>query len=331
MAKKELVEKLLVTRSSIEQKIEGINRTLTCFPVVNRLGIAAKEAAYGVERYMSGRSNGLSENEKRELQTMKDDATNKQNLFLSKKQEEEALRSELASLQTQLSDISRQATATNVLQFQSMIAGMENDLKGLMQTMASEQEKVSQGTAGSQHYADLCREREEIMADLATGVTTDQSLLAEVEAQITTEENRMREVRETGARSAIVVVGIQRRITTAEEAIGLKKAALRTVYCDFLITEAERVGEEFAAAAKALTDKFAQIVAIGTMIKENPEAKGRNVLTGPWLNFKIPKFDLGSCNSSTGNFFWEAGQLNLPQTIQAVKADMAALGIKDPN
>jgi hypothetical protein len=330
------VETLLAERNRIESRINQVTATLGRFANVSLLGIASADANTTFNNFLNiygkGNEAQIPEGKKGGFRLLKEDADKKRDLYTGKKQEEEALRKELADLQAELERCGRYASSSNVLQLQADVTDIDDYIKELMKTIGREEEKVRLGNVGSHLLTDLCREREDLMAEVALGSSVDQSSIDQIAEQIAEEEARISEAMKAGEQASIIIAGLRRKVDEAERALARKRDALQVVYCDFLITEAEKAGTEFVELSKKLWEKFSRLMALGTMIEGHPSAQGKSVILGQCRAFKIPGFKLESCQTSLQDHghLHSIHQLDITAAIAATKDDITALGISIP-
>ena len=328
------VEESLARRQKIESSIQGLISQLGHLANVQQLGIDCGEARTRAESFLRGRGNGNEANIpaawQGEYSKLKEDAEKKRQAYATAKQKDEALRKELADLKAELEMIGRQAAAADVKKYQDEAADIESRIEELKQAVMRENDKIALCNTGSRALADLHREREDLMADIAIGATGNKPRLAEIEAQISKEETRISETKKVKTSAEIVINGLQRKVAEAEKALANVKETLQTVYCDFLISEAEKEGAKFVEMSGKLWEQFSRIIALGTMIENHPEAQGVSIISGECRGFKIPSFILKSCpsDSPVNGFLHKFNQLDISEATGSVKRDIAALGIK---
>jgi len=337
MAKKngvQSVESNIANRREIESRIQGICSRLGQLTNLNQIGIACAESRTKAESFLGyhgkGNESEIPDAKINEYTRLKEDAKATRETYLIAKSEDEDLRSELAELNLKLHDMGRQAAADDVLKYQAKVASIENHISGLKQAITREKEKVNCGNAISDVLASLQREREDLLADVAIGGPGNPSRLTEIEAQIAGEEARILETKSVGKSAEAVVAGLLRKVDESEKALDEAKDILETVYCDFLISEAEREGIQFTDLSNKLWDKFSKIIALGTMIENHPKANGASIISGDCRDFKIPVFKLGSCPETpqSKGFQKTFSELDLSAVVESAKDEMAALGIK---
>lgn len=330
------VESSIARRSEIKSRIQEITSLLGMGRLVSvgSLGTAAADAnsifKYFINKHCNGSETNIPEEKKSEYRAIKEDAETKSAVYADVKQKVDDLRAELAELKIELESLGRQASVEDVLKYQDEAANIESHIGELNQAIAREEKKVAQVQGNPELLAALQRTREDLMADIALNVPVDQSRLAEIETQIASEEAGIREAKKSGASAAIVISGLQRKVDEAAQSLARVRETLQTVYCDFLISEAEKEGGEFAALSDKLWEKYSRLLALGTMIEMHPTAKGMSIISGVSRNLRVPSFNLKSCQNGcrADGFRYTTNPFDVNAAIDAAKRDIAALGIK---
>jgi hypothetical protein len=327
------IEEALAKRKITKNRIDEIIIQLGRFGNLSQLGIACGDSMSRAKSFLNNRGNGveasLSENHLREYNALKEDTEKKRAVYSADKQKDAALRKELAELQVELENHDHYACAGDVKKYQNEADEIEVHIKELNQAIIRESEKATQSNAVSDELKSLHREREDLMADMAIGAINNDVRLAEIEALISKEESRISEAKKIGAAAKIVVAGLQRKITEAEQKLADVKETLQSVYGEFLISEAEKEGAKFIELSGKLWDQFSRLIALGTMIENHPGTNGISIISGNCRNIKLPLFNLKSCpdDQEESGFYRTFNQLNISDEVYTVKRDFAALGI----
>lgn len=327
------IEESLAKRKAIKNRIDEVIIQLSRFGNLSQLGTACADSMSRAKNFLNYRGNGveasLSENHKREYNALKEDAEKKSAVYSADKQKDEALRKELAELRVELENLDRYASAGDVKKYQNEADEIEVHIKELNQAIMRVSEKATQSNGVSDELNNLHREREDLMADMAIGVANNDVRLAEIEALISKEESRISEAKKVGDDAKKVIAGLQRKITEAEQKLADVNETLQSVYCEFLISEAEKEGARFIELSGKLWGQFSRLIALGTMIENHPGANGVSIITGNCRNIKLPLFNLKSCpdNQQESGFYRTFNQLNISDEVYTVKRDFAALGL----
>lgn len=326
------VEASIARRSEIKSRIQSIIIERGSLPV-QQLGAASQEAItndkYFVDRYGHGNEENIPEGKRAEYRPLKESAKNKSAAYLLAKQKDEALLAELAELNSELETIGRKATAGDVLMYQAEAADIESDINKLRQIIAREENNVALGNTCSEGLNGLHREREDLMADIAIGNSSDQQRLDDIEVLIAKEEAQIRETKNVAAAAKIIIAGLQRKVDDSAQSLAKVREKLQMVYGDFLICEAEKEGGEFAALSDKLWEKYSRLLALGTMIERHPTVKGPSIISAVSRNLRVPSFNLKSCLNGcrADGFRYTSNPFNVNTAIEDAKRDIAALGI----
>lgn len=336
MAKKSIegqnIEKTIVKRQEIKARIDDICRELTRFSGIEQRGIASAEARSRVDNLINkyGSENNIPENRVSEYAAFKADVDAKHAAYIAERQKKEALQKEHTDLQAELKSISRQATLDALLWQQAKVSDIENQIAELKRVIALEEAKIAQSNDDREPQGSLHHKYSELMADRALGKVVEQSSLDEIETQITEEKKRISQAKAAGSQAEIVIAGLKRKILDAEQILTPAKKTLQTVYCDYLITEAEKAGGEFVVLADQLWQKHLRLLALGTMIEQSPDASGTSIILARNRSFKIPAFNLESCqkNSSQDALLYPINDyVDVNAEIESLKRDIGALGV----
>lgn len=333
------VEASIARRSEIKSRIQEITSLLNMgrLASVGSLGTASADANSRADHFINRHGNGseanIPEGKKSEYRAIKEDADRKHCEYVDVKQKVSELRDELAELNIELESIGHEATADNVLMYQSEAAAIENDIARMRQIIASEEKNVALGDSCNKALEGLHRERENLMANIALGESNDQQRLDEITVLIAKEEVQIRETKNVAESAAIIIAGLQRRIEEAIQSLNKVKEKQQIVYGDFLLSEAEREGSEFVALSDKLWEKYSRLLALGTMIEQHPTVKGPSIISGVSRNLRVPSFNLKSCQNGcrADGFRYTSNPFNVNTAIEAAKRDIAALGINTAN
>jgi hypothetical protein len=65
------------------------------------------------------------------------------------------------------------------------------------------------------------------------------------------------------------------------------------------------------------------------LIEKHPETRGKSIISGPCRAFKIPSFNLESCQTGLQHegLLHSFRQLNIPAAVETARKEMVALGI----
>lgn len=329
------VEVSIARRSEIKDRMQEITSLLNMgrLASVRSLGTASADANSRFTSFINQHGNGsesnIPEGKESEYRAIKEDADRKHSEYVEVQQKVSELRDELAELKIQLESLGHEATVDNVLMYQSEAATIENDIAKMRQVIASEEKNVALGESCNKALESLHRERENLMANIALGESTDQQRLDEIAGLIAKEEEQIRETKNIAESAAIIIAGLQRRIEEATQSLHKVKEKQQIVYGDFLLSEAEREGSEFVALSDKLWEKYSRLLALGTMVEQHPTVKGPSIISGVSRNLRIPSFNLKSCQNGcrSDGFRYTSSPFNVNSAIDAAKRDIAALGI----
>lgn len=326
------IEETLSKRQALESEISAITSSLNALSNLPQLGIAAAAARSKAESYLQYHGNGdkfkIPAGKQAEYARLVQDAEDKTRPVAASSAQDKTLRAKLAELKNELENLDRTATVADVKKYQAKVSEIGKYIEELKQAVLSELDKVAIAT--TEALDSLCREREDLLADMAMGNATDAGRMSEIEALITEETARISEAKKAAEVANRARAGLQRKISEAEQRLAETKKILEKVRFEFLVSEAEREGAIFTELSEQYWEQFSRLIALGTMIEGHPAAKGVSIISGYCRSIKLPMFNLKSCpdNNKESGVYRTFNQLDISAATDAVRLHFTKLGIK---
>lgn len=213
---------------------------------------------------------------------------------LEKKESE--MSREVAALQKRVDKFYHKTSTDEVFAYQKEIQTAKNALNDLRARVNDQREIEAQIHCTEEQAKKLQEQRENLLADIATGdanevklLELDQEICQLFEDEETSETDRSR-VEQTMA-------GLNRKIALAEESLQVLESKQKTVIGQYLHTLISAEAEDYLTNAKALQKSFTRMVALARMKKE-AGPKSHPILPNCWDSMFIPSFRLSEFNSN---------------------------------
>jgi hypothetical protein len=249
-----------------------------------------------------------------------------------RKQVDIEIRSRFAKLEEELNAFDLQVSLKELLVLQDKVKEVENIFTGLNEAITSAQAIVERDNlSNTQSLVALTEERENLLADIASGEVVDKGKLEKIEKQIAIEEA----INEKHVNSIITakhtISGLNRKIASVEAELSVAKINFNTAAVSFIKTEIEKAGGEYAVLANQISDTFMRIISLAELCGN----LGTPVdVFGPhtW-RIKIPAFAASVCktqknNSMDGIIFQYNPDANKQESLQNEIERFESLGLK---
>ncbi len=200
------------------------------------------------------------------------------------------LSDEINALGRELQEFDYCLELDDVLNYQSDLAAAKNNVSNIQALIAQQQQIIDEAVAGIPSLPDYCQIREDLLADIAIGKATDKDLATLGEKMdadkkdVTEAEERLDPVIE---HAQLTIAGLQRKLEDAEKEVTTLEENEGEIVFQFLMAQAEREGEEYAALANQLIGKFKRLRAIDSILGHPPRLSFAYV-----GEFFIPSFNL---------------------------------------
>jgi len=143
----------------------------------------------------------------------------------------------------------------------------------------------------------LLQEREDLLANIATGAATAEALESldeRIKGRKMEVDDAVVETKKIADQARQTIAGLRRKLAEAEaEVANIQGELLPAAIAGFLQSRAEVAGEEYMVIAEELFMKLGQIVGLGALFKK---IAGKEIsLSWDWSQFRSPGFALKSC------------------------------------
>jgi len=292
------VIELINEKRELEGRIADIVSQLGRMPNVNSLAIEAAEWNTRLESFIrlnGGSEANIAESRKDDFLEIKRKAEQTASVAKKVGEKQASLAGELAELKEKLENFQFRAGAKEVRNCRNKAAELERRVDELNALITQEEAKVAQAREDNPHFAKMIREREDLLADVAAGVEIDKAKFEKLEARIAEEEKKKKELGKAVFVAVQTIAGLRRKFEQASMELRTARENCRAVVSQFLKTEAQLAGEEYAQLARQLSEKFMQIMSLSEML-QNRNA-GINIFGAYCADFQIPAFNLEACRS----------------------------------
>lgn len=204
--------------------------------------------------------------------------------------------SRIESLQGQLATIDRLVSTKELLRLKAAFDGLVQK-SGYLHGLVKEEEGRldEEGQGDRRTLAQLTKEKEDLLADIACGEPANEKRLAAIELEMQQAGESHDSHVDTLITSSQKIAGLKRKIEQVEKEL----AAAKTNYLEglslYLDQELEGAGAEYAQAACTLAGLYAKVIALSAILEKcgTPRA-----IFGPYTRrFELPSFLLDSCMS----------------------------------
>lgn len=177
-----------------------------------------------------------------------------------------------------------------VLQHQEATAAAQATVTKLQQAIAAQQEKADLLLAKVESVTALETQREDLLADIATG--NDKA--AELKALDTRLAQHRKDVSERGSQAVIgqTVAGLTRKLERALGELQALQAQRPTLLRKLLLAQAEALGGEYVAAARELKRVYRRLEGMGHLLQAFGQVPAIFIGAGGGLG--VPAFNLES-------------------------------------
>ncbi|MDD2467371.1 MAG: hypothetical protein PHI97_25585 [Desulfobulbus sp.] len=251
----------------------------------------------------------------------------------SAKAQKEQIESKLKSLQEQLATVTQQIPIKDLLQLESIYKDFSQKVEQL-NGLIDEEEKclAEKEQANGNSLPLLTKEKEDLLAAIACGESSDEDRLAALSLEIIKEEERQDDHVNALIASTQTIFGLKRKKEQLESELEVAKRNYTDGLNVFIDQELEKAGGEYVQCAKKAANAYLKVVALAAILEKCGAPKA---IFGPYTRrFEIPSFILDSCMAqespnSPGILF----QRNGDETQGAIDAEMTRLlqlGIEVP-
>lgn len=178
----------------------------------------------------------------------------------------EEARKRLADLQSELAALDIQISKKELLALQDKVFEIEQTLFKLNEAVATERKKVDEDErSNNQNLARLAEEKENLLADIASGDKVDDKQLALLDKQIADEEALVDSYVDSTITVSQAITGLKRKIAKVEGELLLAKNNFNNAATAYLRAEIEQAGKEYAEFADKCSSSFMRVAALAEL------------------------------------------------------------------
>lgn len=212
------------------------------------------------------------------------------------KEKKAKIEEQVDSLEEQLAELDQKITVKDILPIQDTVADLLNKIASIESLIAEEEGRFTAGGQGViGRLGKLTKEKEDLLAAIACGESTDQKRLGELSLEIASEKEKRDKFDNDLSASLDKRAGLKRRLGQLQDEIAIAKLNHLDGLGLFLDQEAEKAGREYAKAASVLAETFAKIIALSRLLEKCGSSK--EVFGSHTRRFQIPSFLLEACMS----------------------------------
>ncbi len=212
------------------------------------------------------------------------------------KEKEDALRKEIGDLTEQLASFDQKISVKELLVLQAIYVDLEERIESLENTIDLEAQKNDEAEHGEDSpLSSLMEEKENLLADIASGIQGDPEKLKSLEQQIAREEDLHEKQVEAIIATSQTIAGLNRKKEQTEMKLSIARQNFHDGLVNYLDQDIERAGKDYTAIAGQVSDLFMRIISLSTL--RNKFGSQINILGSYTTNIQIPSFALDVCRS----------------------------------
>ena len=205
---------------------------------------------------------------------------------------------ELAELEKELKNYSFDIPAAEVIKLQESCKTASEKVESLQNAIHAQEEIKAKASSTVLSTEELDKAREDLLARIALGDATEKDL-ADFDKEHSKKLTAAREAKKS-SESAVVsanqtIAGLRRRLAEAESELSNLIDQKNSALFSFLKSEIEKAGDEYLELARALTEKYKNIMGLEALMRsytDNPRVRTAN-----YGDFRIPMFNLRAFQS----------------------------------
>lgn len=239
----------------------------------------------------------------------------------------------LEYLQTQFDALYQQISVEDLLPMQTTVTDLSQKIENLKVLVAEEEGCVAEDEPGNNHpLVQLNKEKEDLLAAIACGESSDEECLAVLSQEISKEEELQDNHVNALITSSQKIAGLNRKIKQVGQELALAQRNYLDGLTMFLDQELEKAGGNYVKDAGNLAAAYSKVIALAAILEKCGMTK--NVFGTYTRKFKIPSFLLDTCmaheiSDKTGVLFQFDGG-DVQKKIDAEIERIGRLGINIP-
>jgi hypothetical protein len=241
---------------------------------------------------------------------------------LIKKKKE--LNGKINSLQNDLANFDVFLSTKEVLIYQDDLANAEKNVDDLLMAITNQENIIEKAQKTLPLFPENAKKREDLLAEIATGGASSDSLekLDErIEVEHKEYEKKQTKMLDITVPAQEAIEGLKRRLITAKNELSIIKSKKSPVLCEFMMGEADRIGEEYVKLSLKLVEKFEQLIALDKIM-----GSSTNLRCYGTEKFMIPLLNVRACkgkghHSHPGQFWAVRDAFSNQKTTESYKAE----------
>nr|WP_320010592.1 hypothetical protein [uncultured Desulfobulbus sp.] len=242
------------------------------------------------------------------------------------------INAQLNDLQEQLAGLELQITVKELLPLQTAYDKLWESLANFKGLLAVREEELVIGQKENGTLARLTKEKEDLLADIAGGDSTDQTRLEALTADIAKEEEARANQEAINAKTKQEIAGLTRKVGTLQQEVVVAKQNYLDGLSTFLDQELEKAAGEYVKEAGTLAGAYSKVIALATILGQ---CGAQRKVFGPYgSRFEIPSFSLDVCTAQETpgrqGLLYKFNSADVQEKIDAETQRLCKLGINIP-
>ena len=210
------------------------------------------------------------------------------------KDEKAQIDARLEYLQVQFDALYQQITVEDLLPMQATVTDLSQKIESLKVLVAEEEGCAAEDGQGNNHpLVQLNKEKEDLLAAIACGESSDEERLAVLSQEISKEEELQDNHVNALITSSQKITGLNRKVKQVGQELALAQRNYLDGLTMFLDQELEKAGGNYVKDAGKLAAAYSKVIALAAILEKCGMTK--NVFGTYTRSFKIPSFLLDTC------------------------------------
>lgn len=229
--------------------------------------------------------------------------------------------------------VSKQANSNalqEILNHQQAIKDVSSQIEALQSAITFQEGEVAKHQAQLPDLEALERQRENLLADIATGVA-EKSALDALDTRIEGEQAASNQLAPLIVRCNKTLAGLNRKLQEETELLASLQKQTARFQCAYLLAEAELVAEAYVALGGELVAKFSRLSALSILLDgpDCPKIKAPGMVALSLPAFNLKAFPGNTVFNRPGALFVESPTAAQGfEWAKAEKENLRALGIE---
>jgi peptidoglycan hydrolase CwlO-like protein len=228
-------------------------------------------------------------------------------------EQRDRIQSELDQFDHAITLIEINEQATKLLAAESAVSSLDSTIE-YQRSFIMAADNVSGST-------DLLRQKEDLLADAATGKNVAKRLET-IETKIKEYEQNCLELTNQARKAEQAIAGLERRRAEAEKVIQAEKADLDEMLVFWFKSELQTAYSDFIAAGKLLAERFRRVAALDTLVAETSHGREKSI-----LNATANAYRIRDITKNADGFIFDARDENPAQWAALERERQTAAGV----